>query len=337
MFLRTYIILLFTLSNAAPEKVGLNCILKSRMHAREIISKLDTQLMKAIENDNQKEVVRLLNLGANPNYIERCDKCILSSVQSPEMAQLLISRGADVNLILETSPLIENRDCSRPLTLVGQIGSIEILKTLIQAGALFYKESCLINTSIWWAFQSNGNTTRLELVLEAGCYANPMEWDYSEYPELEKYVTTLLHDTLLIHRKYNHMIYFPYEAKDFAENFIKKAQFPKDSYKFNMGMNILIQKMKTSQLSNSMHILIKAYAKRVAQEILSNSKNLVKEEYIYEISPATDAKSKIYKNMNFLELVKKQFNILLKTPKIAETATQTEDSVIKKRCSCTLL
>lgn len=122
-----------------------------------------TLLHKAASENNKQEVERLLAEGSNVNSKNSDGETPLHTAVSAEMAELLISAGADMEAI-------EDHENFTPLRQASANGALDIVKTLISHGAKVDSADKNGSTALHWAV-AFGNLAVAELLLSIG--ANP--------------------------------------------------------------------------------------------------------------------------------------------------------------------
>jgi ankyrin repeat protein len=122
-----------------------------------------TLLHKATTENDKQEVERLLKEGANVNSKNSDGETPLHKAVSAEMAELLISAGADMEAI-------EDHENFTPLRQASANGALDVVKTLISRGAKVDSADKNGSTALHWAV-AFGNLPVAELLLSKG--ANP--------------------------------------------------------------------------------------------------------------------------------------------------------------------
>ncbi len=126
-----------------------------------------SQLLKAVEEGNFREVKRLIESGADTNgrnlYKNQKDVTALHvAVRSGslEMVKYLVEHGADMNCknILNVTAL----------HVAVHSGSLEIVKYLVEHGAKVTREDCRGWDTILWRACFNGNDVIVEYLLQHG-------------------------------------------------------------------------------------------------------------------------------------------------------------------------
>ncbi len=137
-------------------------------------------LISALENEDISELQRLLQEGVGPNKIEARDDggyevdesgrlisraieitplCVAIKTNNFEAVQLLLSFGADPNLI----PTSEET----PLSLAASVGNVAVVAALILAGADLMARGVTGRTALLWAVRMNRPPV-VDLLLQSG-------------------------------------------------------------------------------------------------------------------------------------------------------------------------
>ncbi len=149
--------------------------------------KLNKLLFSALDENNEKKIIELVNKGANVNAKDRSgDSILMMAVYygSPKLVNFLIEKGADVNYIFydENYGLHENSNAIKSAYYAGKTGRMDLVKLLLEKADINLQDKDG-GTLLMWAAK-RGYTNMLKILLQKGAKLdikdrigwNALEW-----------------------------------------------------------------------------------------------------------------------------------------------------------------